>query len=107
MPTEPVWHRAKDSAALSKLLLSLGLLGENPNGYAVGGPTTLPQAGAAPAAAPTVTPAAAPTAALKTDQSSFSGWRWSIPGFLLGAVLVFVALRLLPRRRPWELIDEE
>jgi hypothetical protein len=30
-----------------------------------------------------------------------------IPGFLLGAVLAVVAVRLLPKRRDWQLIDAE
>ena len=108
MPDEPVWHRATDGAALSKLLYSLGLL-DKTDGFSAGGPTSLPSRATetpAPLAADDQPLSTAPTT-LKADQKALSGWRWSIPGFLLGAVIMYLAARLIPRRRPWELIDEE
>lgn len=87
-----VWHHATNSAALSKLLSSLGLMGESR-----GEPVTTAQE--------TVTEQ--PAATLTADQPAFSGWRWSIPGFLLGALLTVAAFRYVPRRRPWVLTDEE
>jgi hypothetical protein len=105
MPEKPSWHTATDPAALVKLLDTLKLL----NGQ--GGPTTLDStAGAsAPGATeptPTPEPAAAPTQAQLESTGFFTGWRWTIPGFLLGAVAAVLAVRLLPKRR-WELVDTE
>ncbi|GAA1567339.1 hypothetical protein GCM10009789_20960 [Kribbella sancticallisti] len=109
MPETPVWHRATDGVRLLKLLDSLGLLARSGENY--GGPTELPQAGGHVAETPETAAAAPvddpPATTLKADQPALSGWRWSIPGALLGAVLTFVAVRLVPRRRPWELIDQE
>lgn len=93
-----VWHRATNSAALSKLLSSLGLMGESK-----GEPITTAQPALTEQPAVTEQPAAT----LKADQPAFSGWRWSIPGFLLGALLTVAAFRYVPRRRPWVLTDEE
>lgn len=107
MPADPVWHRAADGASLLKLLHSLGLL-DKTNGFSGGGPTSLPQVGGE-TAAPVVEeqPLSTAPTTLKADQKALSGWRWTIPGFLLGAAITYLALRLIPRRRPWELIDEE
>lgn len=107
LPDKPVWHRATNDVQLVKLLVSLGLLHGNKNdSNTFGGPTTLPQA-----APETPTEVAAvddtPTATvLKTEQKPLLGWRWSIPGFLVGAAAVYLFLRLAPRRH-WQLIDEE
>ena len=91
---EPTWHRAADPVRLLKLLGSLGLLAGERNGEeSLGGPTSLaPQ-----------TPAATPVHTAST--SIFTGWRWTIPGFLFGAVVAVIAVRFLPKRREWELID--
>jgi hypothetical protein len=96
---QPVWHRATDSVQLTKLLDVLGLIGNDDNFFGGGGPTSLPQG--VPAAE---TPAAA---TVKAEQGALSGWRWTIPGFALGAVAAWLTTRLLPKRRPWELIDAE
>ncbi|WP_020389965.1 hypothetical protein [Kribbella catacumbae] len=102
LPEKPVWHRATDDVQLVKFLVSLDLLhGTRKDG----GPTTLPQP------APQIPPEAAavddtPTTALKIEEKPLLGWRWSIPGFLLGAAIAYLALRYLPRRN-WQLIDEE
>ncbi len=106
MPADPVWHRAADGAGLVKLLGSMGPMKDKFSSFSAGGPTTLPQAsGETP---PPVVAAETPTTTtLKADQNALSGWRWTIPGFLLGALITYLALRLVPRRRPWELIEEE
>ncbi len=98
LPEKPTWHQATDPATLVKLLGSMKLL----SGDSWGGPTTSGrQADATPAAEP---PADVTQAA---STSVFTGWRWTIPGFLLGAVLAVIAIRLLPGRRDWRLIDAE
>jgi hypothetical protein len=105
MPSDPVWHRPANGAGLLKLLGSMGLVGDKFSPYSAGGPTTLPQAsGETPEP---VLAAETPTTTLKADQKALSGWRWTIPGFLLGALITYLAVRLVPRRRPWELIDDE
>ncbi|WBQ02285.1 hypothetical protein [Kribbella sp. CA-293567] len=116
LPDQPTWHRAADGVRLVKLLVSLGLLHRNnsdrnnSDSGNFGGPTTLPQA--APQTPPevaaiddTATDDTA-TAAIRTEEKPLLGWRWSIPGFLLGAAATYLFLRYLPRRR-WQLIDEE
>lgn len=106
LSVNPVWHRATDPVQLIKLLDTLGLLrGQRSGEISSGGPTSLPvdkPAAAAPAAQPSPSPAEVVTA----DPGTFSGWRWSIPGFLLGALVAVLAVRLLPKRR-WELVDVE
>ena len=89
---EPTWHRASDPVRLLKLLDSLGLLSGE---VAPSAPTSqLPQS-----------PAPETTQAASTSASIFTGWRWTIPGFLLGAVVAVIAVRFLPKRRDWQLID--
>jgi hypothetical protein len=102
---KPTWHTPADRVGLLKLLGSLQLLSGQRNGEpSYGGPTTFGrQAEAAPVSEP---PAEAPPAQAAAT-SVFTGWRWTIPGFLLGAVLAVVAVRLLPKRRDWQLIDAE
>ncbi|TDU86617.1 hypothetical protein EV138_0130 [Kribbella voronezhensis] len=107
LPAEPVWHRSSDSVALTKVLVSLGLM----NGQFYGGPTGPPNT-AEPAALPEPTPVATPLPApaaqtIETHQRALSGWRWAIPGIVLGGLVTYVALRRIPRRRPWELTDVE
>ncbi|MEU4389503.1 hypothetical protein [Kribbella sp. NPDC023855] len=119
------WHRAADSVQLIKLLVSLDLLhGKPANGRQ---PTTAPATTAPPTTAPATTEPATtepgatapvvpepdgaaagdtPVTALKIEEKPLLGWRWSIPGFLLGAAAAYLALRYLPRRN-WQLIDEE
>jgi hypothetical protein len=102
MPTQPRWHTATDPVRLLKLLGSLKLLAGEPS---YGGPTSF---GRQPEAAPATQPAAEPPASSQTPSTDiFTGWRWIIPGFLLGAVVAVVALRLNPKRRDWQLIDVE
>ncbi|MEU8221904.1 hypothetical protein [Kribbella sp. NPDC048915] len=86
------WHRPSDPQRLVQLLGSLKLL----NGE--GGPVS-----GSNEPAPTQEPAASTAPAqVATSTSVFTGWRWIIPGALLGAAAV-LALRLFPKRR-WELI---
>jgi hypothetical protein len=107
MPDKPVWHRAADDAKLVKLLVSLGLLHRgNTDNNSIGGPTTLPQAAAQTPAEVSAVDDTPTTTVLKTEQKPLLGWRWSIPGFLVGAAAVYLFLRLTPRRH-WQLIDEE
>ncbi len=127
MPEQQSWHRLSNPKKLISVLNSLGLLGKG----SYGGPTSLPGSGTddatvsngdgtttgngtsigngttngdttgnAAAQASTETQAAA-------DSSVMTGWRWVIPGFLLGAIIAVVATRLIPKRREWELIDAE
>jgi hypothetical protein len=103
----PVWHRPTDAVQLIKLLVSLDLLHRTPrNG---GQTTTAPPATApvVPETSPDVAVAGdTPVTAAKIEEKPLLGWRWSIPGFLLGAAAAYLALRYLPRRN-WQLIDEE
>ncbi len=106
MPTEPRWHTATDPVRLLKLLGSLPLLAGERNGDpSYGGPTSF---GRQPEATPVTQPAAEPPAPSQTASTDiFTGWRWIIPGFLLGAVFAVIAVRLLPKRNDWQLIDVE
>ncbi|GAB2641037.1 hypothetical protein [Kribbella swartbergensis] len=107
---KPTWHTPADKVGLLKLLGSLQLLSGQRNGEpSYGGPTSFHHpADAAPASEPPAAESPAETAPAKVESTSvFTGWRWTIPGFLLGAVLAVVAVRLLPRRRDWQLIDAE
>jgi hypothetical protein len=98
LPEQPVWHRATDPVALVKLLNTM--LPES--GTSWGGPTHIESQ---PEQAP---PAAEPPAQAEVASTSvFTGWRWTIPGFLLGAVAAVIAVRLLPKRRDWQLVDAE
>ncbi|MEV8371826.1 hypothetical protein AB0P21_03765 [Kribbella sp. NPDC056861] len=106
LAAKPTWHRASNGARLTELLDTMGLRGNSTDGGTFGGPTTLPQpAPQTPAEVAAVDDT--PTATtLRTEQKPLLGWRWSIPGFLLGAAVTYLFLRYVPRRR-WQLIDEE
>jgi hypothetical protein len=102
LPDKPVWHQADGGPALKELLGSLKmLLGQ---AQFDGGPTGLDDGSQF---APTPTPQPAATQTIETHGGALSGWRWMIPGIALGAVATYLALRYLPRRRPWELTDVE
>jgi hypothetical protein len=113
---KPVWHTAADPAALVKLLGSLKMLpAQHTSEPWYGGPTAgaddgyLPPATAAPTEKPTTdgtTDSVTPPQAQSATTGVLTGWRWIIPGFLVGAVVAVVAIRLIPKRR-WELIDAE
>ncbi|MET9272438.1 hypothetical protein [Kribbella sp. NPDC003557] len=99
-PAKPTWHRPADPVRLLQVLGSLELL----EGESIGGPTlddgyTAEQATPEPAQ---TQPAQAEAAG--SSPTFFTGWRWIIPGVLLGAAVAVVAARLFPKRR-WELID--
>lgn len=94
---EPVWHRSTNPAKLEKILGELGLLGAR---AASAAPTTA-------AAAPSAPPAAAPTQTVQAETSALTGWRWALPGFALGLLVAVAAVRLVPRRRQWELVDAD
>jgi hypothetical protein len=103
----PVWHRSADPAKMLKLLDALGLLGGK---HGVSGPTNLSwndgtQTTTAPAEQPVEQ--SAPASSVKAQPDALTGWRWAIPGFVLGALIAVVAVRFMPRRRPWELVDVE
>ncbi|TDD16170.1 hypothetical protein E1218_30230 [Kribbella turkmenica] len=111
LPESPIWHQATEPAGLLELLGSMQLLSKK-SGW--GGPTYLgpvPEAAAeeqvpeAAADEPVTEPPAA--TAQTTSDSAFTGWRWTIPGFLLGAVVAVIAVRLLPKRPDWQLVDAE
>jgi hypothetical protein len=107
-PSEtPVWHRSADPVKMLKLLDALGLLGGKHGGS---GPTNLSwndgtQATTAPVEQPVEQ--SAPASSVTAQPGALTGWRWAIPGFVLGALIAVVAVRLMPRRRPWELVDVE
>ncbi|WP_202868348.1 hypothetical protein [Kribbella sindirgiensis] len=100
-PAKPTWHRATDPVKLLKLLGELELL----SGEFYGGPS-LDGGYTAQESTPEPAPAADPPAQAQasTTTNVFTGWRWLIPGVLLGAAVAVVAVHLFPRRR-WELID--
>ncbi|MEU0094011.1 hypothetical protein [Kribbella sp. NPDC006257] len=114
LPAKPIWHRSKDPAALTRLLSSLKLVGGEFTGGPVG-PPDLAQPSAVPEPAPATETSAAQDPAtqapagqtIETRPAALSGWRWIIPGVVLGAVASYLALRYVPRRRPWELTDVE
>ncbi|TDD55724.1 hypothetical protein E1263_25970 [Kribbella antibiotica] len=94
--SKPVWHTSTDPVALTKLLGSLKLLPGLRNGEQfVGGPTTLAQPQAEPEPQPAI-----------VKSSIFTGWRWLLPGVLVGALITWAATRLLRQRR-WDLIDAD
>lgn len=104
-PAKPTWHRATDPVRLLKVLNELKLL----SGQFDGGPSlndgyTIEQSTPEPSADPAPAPVAPAQAQVSATSSVFTGWRWIIPGVLLGAAVAVVAVRLFPKRR-WELID--
>jgi hypothetical protein len=102
MSDSPVWHRSADPTKLFTVLKDLRLLG---GARASGGPTGLaPNDGSTPATAPVVQQS---VETVKAQPGTLTGWRWAIPGFVLGALIAVVAVRLWPRHRPWELVDVE
>ncbi|MFB6722437.1 hypothetical protein ACFCV3_19830 [Kribbella sp. NPDC056345] len=102
--TRPTWHTATDPVALVKLLSGLKLLPGLRNGeQARGGPTSIAQS--QPATQPETEPAT-PSAAEIAAPSFFTGWRWLLPGALLGALLTWAATRFLRQRR-WDLIEPD
>jgi hypothetical protein len=112
MPAQPTWHTSTDPAALLKLLGSLKLLPsqqEQPGSY--GGPTSMDwnlQSAPGPATEPIPSTApAAPPQAQTASTGVLTGWRWIIPGVLIGALVAVFAIRLLPKRRDWQLVDAE
>jgi hypothetical protein len=108
LPETPVWHRSADPAKLLKLLDTLGLLGGK---LGASGPTNLSwDSGTRTTAAPVEQPPVeqlAPASSVKAAPGALTGWRWAIPGFILGALIAVLAVRLLPRQRPWQLVDVE
>jgi hypothetical protein len=96
---KPTWHRSAASVKLLQLLGSLKLL----DGKFQGGPT-LGDGYTVEESTPEPAPAPAPPAQAQASTNVFTGWRWIIPGVLLGAAAAVVAIRLFPKRR-WELID--
>ena len=97
-PSKLTWHRPPDPERLREVLGSLRLL----NAKFDGGPTL--DDGYSVADAPVTTPAPAPAQSQVTSTNLFTGWRWIIPGVLIGTAAAVVAVRLFPKRR-WELID--
>jgi hypothetical protein len=103
LPETPVWHRSADPAKLLKLLDTVGLLGGK---LGASGPTNLSwDSGTQTTTAPVEQ--SAPASSVKAAPGALTGWRWAIPGFILGALIAVLAVRLLPRQRPWELVEAE
>lgn len=108
MPEQATWHTPADPVNLLKLLGSLHLLAGQRNGEpSYGGPTYIAGEPAPAATEPETEPPAATTSTETASTSAFTGWRWTIPGVLLGAVIALIAVRFLPKRRDWQLIDAE
>ncbi|WUJ69146.1 hypothetical protein OG809_29050 [Kribbella soli] len=101
-PSKLTWHRPPDPERLREVLGSLRLL----NAKFDGGPTLDDgySVADAPVTTPSPAPAPAPAQSQVTSTNLFTGWRWIIPGVLIGAAAAVVAVRLFPKRR-WELID--
>lgn len=98
----PKWHQVAEPDKLRQFLETLKLS----NGDFSGGPTLgdgytveQPAQQSQPAPQPTQVEAQA-----QSSTNAFTGWRWIIPGVLVGAAAALLALRLFPKRR-WELID--
>ncbi|WP_328999155.1 hypothetical protein OHA18_32505 [Kribbella sp. NBC_00709] len=99
-PSKLTWHHPTDGARLLRLLDSFKLL----NTKFDGGPTLDDGYSVADAPVTTPTPAPAPAQSQVTTTNAFTGWRWVIPGVLIGAAAAVLAVRFFPKRR-WELID--
>lgn len=101
LPDKPVWHRSDDPAGLIRLLGSMKLLD----------PQAVPSI-IAEISVPTPAPAAASTESPSQESGvswvSLSGWRWMVPGLLLGIGLAWGIGRAQRRTGEprWELIDE-
>jgi hypothetical protein len=101
-PVTPKWHQVAQPEELKQFLDNLKLS----NGDFIGGPTLgdgdtveQPTQQAEPAPQPAQVEAQA-----QASSNVFTGWRWIIPGVLVGAAGALLAVRLFPQRR-WELID--
>lgn len=105
-PITPTWHQVANPAKLKQLLSDLKLLdGEFYGGPTLGDGYSLEQPMPTPVAEPQQQPPTQqPRTQVWTTTSVFTGWRWIIPGVLVGAGAALLAVRLFPRRR-WELID--
>ena len=108
-PVTATWHRAADPVKLVRLLNGLKLLSGEfdggptlDNGDSLQQPTLPPETTQPPPAQPP--PAETTQAEASATSSVLTGWRWILPGILLGAAGAVLALRLFPKRR-WELID--
>lgn len=87
---KPVWRRSSDPVKLLRLLSDLKLLtGRFDGGPALVDGYALPQ----PTPSPEAVPAQPVDAQTRATVSAFTGWRWIIPGVLLGAAGVALALR--------------
>lgn len=108
LPDKPVWHRSTDAAALVKLLGAYKLV--DPEAV----PSVVADLPLTPAAAPAAPAAPPPAPAAASSWVALSGWRWIVPGLLLGAVVAWGAGRWQRRTGSsgssgeprWELIDE-
>ncbi|MFG1908336.1 hypothetical protein [Kribbella sp. NPDC048928] len=102
-PAKATWHRSSNPAKLIQLLKDLKLLsGEFQGGPALQDGFALPQS-TQPLQTAEPTPAPPAQTQVSTTPNAFTGWRWILPGILLGAAATALALRLYPKRR-WELL---
>jgi hypothetical protein len=99
---KPTWQRSTNPAQLLKLLGNLKLLtGQFDGGPTLADGTWLNQPTPAPEPAQ---PAPAPQTQAETTTNTFTGWRWILPGLLLGAAAALLTRRVFPKRH-WELLD--
>lgn len=102
--TSGAWHRLQDGDRIRQIVASIGLLGGDPDPQAAASSATAREAAddaGAAGAAP-----APPVVREETRWFSLTGWRWAVPGLLLGLLVAGFARRRRPAGVPrQELVD--
>jgi len=84
---EPIWSRLADPDRVRELAASLDLIGAGPVPNEPGGDAA---AAMAPEATSEVSPPPAPVVTEATRWFTLTGWRWAVPGLLLGLAAAFL-----------------